>query len=218
MRAQPKEWEKNQLRVVSVGDDGAVHRSVRTVCNMDERLAWAGQYWDAATALREASSNCPHIIVLDQLSDMPMTDCLRKLKAVSPAVTVIAVGSSTEWHTLAAAIVAGANGYVAKTCWQLELPHALAAAARGEPFLCPKAQQSVVQFLKTDHPENIDEHLTLREKQVLSLEAQGFSYKQIAARLHISIHTVNNHLRKSREKLGAHSAIEAIRKASLLQE
>lgn len=59
-------------------------------------------------------------------------------------------------------------------------------------------------------PANADELLTVREREILWLEAQGLSYKQIAAQLGISECTVRNHLYAVRQKLDAHSAIEAI--------
>ena len=67
-------------------------------------------------------------------------------------------------------------------------------------------------------PADSSSTLTAREREVLRLEARGFSYKLIAAQLRISEHTVNNHLYNARQKLGARSAFEAIQCVWPLEE
>ena len=113
-------------------------------------------------------------------------------------------------HTTAsrvrAARAAGALGFVAKTAPLGTILEALAAAMRGEPYLCRVAQVTLEN-------EEEDVALTPRESQVLAYIAAGRSNKQIAALLRVAPRTVETHRERLMEKLAAHNAADLTRAA-----
>ncbi len=86
----------------------------------------------------------------------------------------------------------------------------IASVVKGWPALCPFAQRAIADFFQRAGDQGAGAPLTRCEEKILLLEARGLLYKEIAAQLHLSAHTVNNHLYAIRQKLGVHTAIEAI--------
>ena len=112
------------------------------------------------------------------------------------------------------AIRNGANGYVLKkTAPAKLLEYIQEAASGGAPMTASIATQVLKMFSQINPSQNEDYNLSDREKQVLQLLVDGYSYKMIASEMFISIDTVRSHIKKIYEKLHVNSKSEAVAKA-----
>jgi DNA-binding NarL/FixJ family response regulator len=108
----------------------------------------------------------------------------------------------------------GAKGYMLKNAIELDLNRAVKALAEGEAYFSPAISHIVLESMKTgsfrDSAPDPYERLTLREKEVLQLIAQGKSNKEIAVLLNISVNTVAVHRARLMETLGLHRTAELV--------
>ncbi len=203
-----------QTRVACVGDDEGLHRLVHFSCDHDKSSIWAGSWLDVEGLLREVSGARPDIVVLSPPNDIVAMERRWHFLVAVVHIPVIVVGLSADWESVNGALRAGAKGYLLRARCGSEMKRALVAVAKGEVFLCPVAQRSVVQFCqRREATPPTGTTLTPCEGQVLNLFQTGLSYKHIAECLGKSVYTVANHLRHAREKLHAGSSIEAVHKA-----
>jgi len=104
---------------------------------------------------------------------------------------------------------AGASGYLLKDCASQELANAILQVARGKKYLSPEITGVVINdFLLGDSSEDVAiaaSQLSPREREVLQLIAEGWSTKQIASHLYVSIKTIETHRRQIMKKLDLHS-------------
>jgi DNA-binding NarL/FixJ family response regulator len=122
---------------------------------------------------------------------------------------VVVLTASAADHVLMAAIEAGASGFLSKTRSIDEVAAAVRAAAAGESVISPELLARLLpRFQRNGANGGAD--LTEREREVLSLVAEGLSNGAIAERLVVSVHTVRNHIASLSAKLGAHSKLEAL--------
>jgi DNA-binding NarL/FixJ family response regulator len=112
------------------------------------------------------------------------------------------------------AIEAGAKGYILKDAIEVDLPQAVVVLAQGGAFMSPAVSNLVLEGLKTgtmqEKGSDPYDRLTLREKEVLQLIAQGKSNKEIATLLDISINTVAVHRARMMDTLGLHRTAELV--------
>jgi DNA-binding NarL/FixJ family response regulator len=210
--AQPEQ----PRRIAVVDGDGGTHVTVRAAL---EGVGWQVEsYLSAAEAIAAIPRNPPNAVLMDiQLPDANGLALLRKLKTLCPRVRIVILAARDDPAGVLDSLAAGADGYLVRPQRVPELLRALEAAVSGDLLLCPEARRGLVQFVKEHRlAQSGAISLTPRQNQVLALEAQGLSYKQIAAELGITVSTVKNHLSNIRDKLGAHSAFEAMRGAGLL--
>jgi DNA-binding NarL/FixJ family response regulator len=127
----------------------------------------------------------------------------------SPATKVLIVAAHASIDVVASAIEAGAVGVVAKTDNLEELLTAVRRAGRGGMVLPPGRLHEVATHLRT-RPPPVGSDLTVREREVLTHLSRGTNPDAIAHGLGVSTHTVRNHVRAVRRKLGASSQLEAV--------
>ena len=115
----------------------------------------------------------------------------------------LALSVSDAAEDVIAVIRAGARGYVTKTISAEELREAVHRVAEGDAVFSPRLAGFVLDAFRSDelHPDAELEQLTPREREVLRLIARGYRYKEIAARLHLSVKTVESHVSNVLRKL-----------------
>ena len=110
------------------------------------------------------------------------------------------------------ALKAGASGYVLKAQADTDLLAAIRAVERGEPFLTPEAQRTLIKDV-LERGSSGEEELTPREEEIVKLVAEAHTTKQIAELLHLSEKTVENHRANAMRKLGMRDRVELVRYA-----
>lgn len=192
------------VRVILVEDHAMVREGLARLLADEPDIEVVGEADDGRAGVELAGELRPNIVVMNlSLPGMNGADATRHVRASLPDVRVIALSSDGDARRLADALAAGAAGYVCKTCGFRELAAAVRAVAIGHTYLCPNMARIAV----LDYRERVvaigprDIGLTLREREVLQLIAEGRSTKEIAAALHISQKTIGTHRHNLRRKL-----------------
>jgi len=172
-----------------------------------------GEACDGREAVRLAQELSPDIALLDLT--MPLlngVDAGRAILQTSPKTKVVLLTMHTENHYVLDALRAGIKGYVLKTKAAEELVQAIQEVSLGKLYLTPGVSEVVVQayLAKTDLPP---EPLSLREREVLQLIAEGKTTKEVAVVLGISVKTAESHRTRMMEKLNVHETASLVRYA-----
>jgi DNA-binding NarL/FixJ family response regulator len=171
-----------------------------------------GEAENGREAVRLARELSPDLVIMDvTMPDLNGIDATRIITSGSNNTKVIALSMYSDKQFVQGMIQAGASGYLLKDCAFEELVSAIQAVIQGDTYLSPGIAGIVVQDyltkLTTDR-SSADTVLTNREREVLQLIAEGNSTKEIAARLTVSVKTVETHRRQIMEKLGIFSIAE----------
>ena len=191
------------IRVVLVDDHELFRAGVRgELAGLVDIVGEAGSVAEAAPLIRELD---PDVVLLDvHLPDGGGEAVIATVAPERPAVKFLALSVSDAAEDVIAVIRAGARGYVTKTISRDELFDAVRRVSDGDAVFSPRLAGFVLDAFRTGEPLGADEELetlTPREREVLQLIARGYLYKEIAARLHLSVKTVEAHVSSVLRKL-----------------
>jgi len=191
------------IRVVLVDDHELFRAGVRgELAGLVDIVGEAGTVAEAAPMIRELD---PDVVLLDvHLPDGGGEAVIASVAPERPAVKFLALSVSAAAEDEIAVIRAGARGYVTKTISRDELFDAVRRVSDGDAVFSPRLAGFVLDAFRTGEPLGADEELetlTPREREVLQLIARGYLYKEIAARLHLSVKTVEAHVSSVLRKL-----------------
>jgi len=191
------------IRVVLVDDHELIRAGVRgELAGLVDIVGEAGTVAEAAPMIRELD---PDVVLLDvHLPDGGGEAVIASVAPERPAVKFLALSVSDAAEDVIAVIRAGARGYVTKTISRDELFDAVRRVSDGDAVFSPRLAGFVLDAFRTGEPLGADEELetlTPREREVLQLIARGYLYKEIAARLHLSVKTVEAHVSSVLRKL-----------------
>jgi len=190
-------------RVVLVDDHDLFLAGVRSqLGDSVEVVGEAGTVADAVPLIKQLD---PHVVLLDvHLPDGKGDAIINAVAPERPGVKFLALSVSDAAEDVIAVIRAGARGYVTKTIAADELTAAIGRVAQGDAVFSPRLAGFVLDAFRAGDrltsSAELDE-LTPREREVLQLIARGYMYKEIAARLHLSVKTVESHVSSVLRKL-----------------
>jgi DNA-binding NarL/FixJ family response regulator len=190
-------------RVVLVDDHALFLAGVRSeLGDAVEVVGEAGTVADAVPLIKQVD---PHVVLLDvHLPDGKGDAIINAVAPERPGVKFLALSVSDAAEDVIAVIRAGARGYVTKTIAAEELTAAIGRVAQGDAVFSPRLAGFVLDAFRAGDrltsSAELDE-LTPREREVLQLIARGYMYKEIAARLHLSVKTVESHVSSVLRKL-----------------
>jgi DNA-binding NarL/FixJ family response regulator len=203
------------LRVLLVEDHVVVRDGLKTLINAEADMHVVGEATDGREVRQLAAQLQPDVVVMDvSMPHLNGIDATRRLKEVFPAIKILALSGYEDRIYIRRMMEAGATGYVFKRSASGELLRALRLVATGAIYLDAEAARRLESFLSTPTAKatkTLD--LTPRESEVLRLIAWGFSNKEIAARLGITVKTVETHRARSMEKLDLRSRAAIVRLA-----
>jgi DNA-binding NarL/FixJ family response regulator len=200
-------------RVVLVDDHELFRAGVRgEIATSVDIVGEAGTVAEAVPLIRELD---PDVVLLDvHLPDGGGEGVIAGVSQERPAVKFLALSVSDAAEDVIGVIRAGARGYVTKTISGAELEDAIERVAQGDAVFSPRLAGFVLDAFRAGEPLGGDselDSLTPREREVLQLIARGYRYKEIAARLHLSIKTVEAHVSSVLRKLQLSSRHELSR-------
>jgi len=204
------------IRVVLADDHTLLRAGLRALIQQIPGVEVVGEASDGRETLAIVRERRPDILISDiampQLSGLEITP--RVVQECSPTkVIILSMHSSEEY--VCQALRAGASGYLLKDSGTVELEIALRAVARGETYLSPAVSKVVIaDYLQrtSEEPTELD-LITPRQREILSLIAQGHSTKAIARSLGISTKTVETHRTQLMDRLGIHDIANLVRLA-----
>jgi DNA-binding NarL/FixJ family response regulator len=193
---------------VAVADDHAIVRNgLVQLLTSDPRIEVIGAVGDGEAAVSLCVEQHPEVMVMDlSMPGMNGVEATRLIVERAPGTQVVVLTSFVDRDRVLAALEAGAIGYMLKDSEPDELLRGIHAAARGESPLDPRAARTMIGAQRESGPL---EELTDREREVLSLVAEGLPNKQIARRLGISEKTVKAHLTHAFRTIGVDDRMQA---------
>jgi RNA polymerase sigma factor (sigma-70 family) len=195
-------------RVVLVDDHGLFRSGVRA--ELGRQVEVVGEADDVQPAIDLIASVVPDVVLLDvHLPGGGGQAVVQAIRAAHPSVRFLALSASDAPEDVIAVIRAGARGYVTKTISTPELADAIRRVAAGDAVFSHRLAGFVLDAfassegsaeVKPSFDPELDQ-LTSREREVLRLIAQGYTYKEIARELYISVKTVESHVSSVLRKL-----------------
>jgi DNA-binding NarL/FixJ family response regulator len=206
----PEETVMTRPRVLLADDHRLLREAFKQL--LQPRCEVVGAVGDGRTLLEAAPQLRPDIVVLDIA--MPLLnglDAARQLRRLMPAVKVIFLTVSEDPEVAADAFRAGASGYLLKNSASAELLQAIREVFEGRSYVTPLATQGLVgSFLQGLGPEKKAGDLSVRQRDVLQLLAEGHTMKEIARMLKITVRTVAYHKYGMMGELGIKTNAELV--------
>lgn len=187
--------DTDAIRVLIADDHAVVREGVRHVLDADHGFQVVGEAATGADVVRLARSLDPDVIVLDiSMPEMTGLQALDAIREARPEARVLMLSIHENQEYTARSARAGARGYLRKDSAPSELREAVRAIHAGATYFCaPTSPPSVAGPSATPEPGAGLASLSAREREVLAEIAHGASNKEIAARLRISVRTVESH-------------------------
>jgi DNA-binding NarL/FixJ family response regulator len=202
------------ITILLADDHGLVRAGIRALLHDIANVQVVGEAETAEEALALAQQLQPTIVLMDiSMPGLGGLEATRRLTLQYPEMGVIILSMHTDQLYIMRALRAGAKGYLLKGARTPELELAIASVARGETYLSPSTSKAIVDKMlrRSDSESNPLDRLTTRQREVLQLIAGGFSSKEIARELGLSMKTVNTHRTDIMEQLGIHDIAGLVR-------
>ncbi|MGZ4164238.1 MAG: response regulator [Tumebacillaceae bacterium] len=200
-----------------IADDHAIVRSgLSMLINAQPDMEVIGTAADGGEAFQKALELQPDIVLMD-LSMPPGENgwsATTRLRDAAPNISILVLTMHDDEEYLFRVLQAGASGYILKSAPDQDLLTAIRTVKSGAAYLHPSATKSLIQeFLQRVHKgEDVEQFqvLTNREQEILTLIAKGYSNKEIAENLIVSVKTIESHKAKIMEKLHMKSRHELV--------
>jgi two-component system nitrate/nitrite response regulator NarL len=201
----------DKIKVLVVDDHPMVLEGMRSMLLQIEFVTVAGTVSNAYAAMEHIKLTPPDIVITDiNMPEISGIELTLKIKKEFPAVRIIAMSTFKERSYISQMIQNGASGYLVKSASKEEIEEAILSVYEGKLYMSldvnlSSADQQELKNIPT---------LSTREKEVLLLIADGFTNPQIAAKLFISLHTVDSHRKNLLTKFGINNTASLIKLAA----
>ena len=207
----------NKLRIL-IADDHALFRDgLKALVTAQTDMEVIGEADNGRAAWQKAKELIPNVVIMDvSMPEMNGASATEMLRRDCPDVKILALTAYRDKSCLDQLLRSGASGYVLKLSAAEELIDAIRVVAGGEFYLDREMSESISSsYVRKQCQKGSTElkELTIREEEVMRLIAQGYSNKEIASQLTISVKTVETHKANLMEKLDLNSRTEIVRYA-----
>jgi DNA-binding NarL/FixJ family response regulator len=202
------------VRVMVVDDHPVWRDGVRGDLEASGRAVVVAEASDGGEAIERAREVMPELVLMDlNLPTVRGVEAIRRIVEESPHVKVLVLSASGEEADVLEAVKVGASGYLLKSATAAELAEAVTRVRAGEPVFSPSLAALVLGEFRRMSSAATEPGLTARETEVLKLVAKGYTYREIADKLVISVKTVQNHVQNILTKLQLSKRYELMRYA-----
>ncbi len=210
----------NKLRILLADDHQTIRDGLKLLVNSQSDMETVGEADNGRVAVQLAQELLPDVVVMDvSMPELNGLQATKKLNQKCPQVKVLTLTRHTDDGYLQQLLQAGARGYVLKQSKSVELLSAIRAVAAGQTYLDPAiTEQAITQIRSAGRAArgtSSDANLSGREAEVLRLIAWGYINKEVAARLSLSVKTVEFHKANGMRKMGMKSRVDIVRYAML---
>jgi len=208
----------NKLRILIAEDHGLMRAGMKLLVEAQEDMEVVGEAGDGRAAIELAKRLHPDVVLMDiSMPELNGLQASAELKRIAPDLKILTVTRHTDDAYLQELLRAGVSGYVLKQSAPTDLIVAIRAVASGKVYLDPKITGKVLNSYTEKgnklRGEKSGEQLTGRESEVLRHIALGYSNKEIAEKMGISVKTVEAHKANSLKKLHMESRKDIVRYA-----
>lgn len=203
---------KHALRVALVEDQPEIRENWKRLIESFRDFDFVCACASAEEALQTIPAARPDVVLMDIfLPRMSGIECTARLKALLPKIQIVILTAIDDDESVFLALEAGADGYLLKRTTPKDLRTALLdASTGGAPMSSEIARRVIESFRRRAHARDDATNLSTREEEVLELLSKGYSNKEIADRLELSVDTVRSHLKHIYEKMHVRSRTEAV--------
>jgi len=208
----------DKLRILLADDHQMFREGLGALVGSEPDMEVVGEADDGRAAVALAERLRPELVLMDvSMPSMNGLQATERIKQSCPQVKVLALTRHADDGYLRQLLKAGVAGYVLKRSGSDELLRAIRAVAAGQSYLDPSVASSVITDAVGRQAVGVDagKELSRREEQILHLIARGYANKEIAARLDVSVKTVEMHKANAMRKLGMTSRIDIVSYAIL---
>lgn len=208
----------NKLRILLAEDHETIRDGLKLLVNSQPDMEVVGAAANGRVAVQLAQQLVPDVVVMDvSMPELNGLQATKKLKEKFPQMKILPLTRHTDDGYLQQLLLAGASGYVLKQSKSVELLRAIRAVALGQTYLDPAIAEKAVNPIRSRATRGLppDANLTDREAEVLRLIAWGHINKEVAARLNVSVKTVEVHKANAMRKMGMKSRVDVVRYALL---
>lgn len=202
------------ITVLLADDHRLVREALRDALAREADVRVVAEVGEGEAAVDYVARLHPDVVVLDiGLPDLNGIEVAARIQKLGTPTRIVALSAYSDKRFVTEMLRAGAAAYVSKAAAGTELVVAIRAVAAGGSYLSPDVAATLVAGVRGDASEGSAARLGRREREILTLIAQGERSPAIAARLHISGATVEAHRRNIMRKLGLHTVAELTRYA-----
>lgn len=210
MGADQGDAASDRIRIVIADDHVVVRSGLRLLLDREHDLEVVAEAGDVESALRYVRGHHPDVLILDlNMPGRPSLDAIPEIGTQAPGISIVVLTMQEDPSSAREALAAGAAGYVLKEASDAELVQAVRHAAAGGTYLSPRLGARLASEPVSRAPDD----LSPREVEVLKLIGLGHTNAEIAAKLFISVRTVESHRARIQHKLHVSTRAELVRYA-----
>jgi two-component system, NarL family, response regulator NreC len=203
------------IRVMLADDHTLLRQGLRRIIESDAELVVVAEASSGAEAIQLAEQHRPDVAVMDiAMKELNGIEAASQIQKCSPETAILILSMFSDERYIMRAVKAGARGYLLKDSVEEDLLKAIRSTHAGHSFFSPLIARTLLdgyaRGLNSRDVEDRFELLTIRERQIYQLLAEGRGNKEIAQNLGLSLHTVETHRVRIMEKMDVHSAAELV--------
>jgi len=200
------------VRIILADDHKIMREGLRALLAKQKEIEVIAEADSGRGVIELCSQLHPDVVVIDiSMPDLNGIDAARQITRQAPDIKVIALSMHSDKKYVKEMLAAGASGYLLKDAAFEELGMAIATVLKNKTYLSPQITDTVVKdYVNENVPKNsiASTALSAREREVLQLIAEGKSTRDIAAKLYVSVKTIETHRKQIMAKLGLNSIAE----------
>jgi DNA-binding NarL/FixJ family response regulator len=199
---------REMIRIAIVEDQVRYRDLLRLILTQSDNIELLFEKEHCRNIMEDVVKQLPDVLIMDiDLPGRSGIDGVRELKEVFPDLKILMLTVFEDDEKIFGAIKAGANGYLLKKDPPQKILDAIRELYEGKASMNGMIAKKVLEYFQQKPTVSVEEqyHVTKREKEILSLLMEGWSYKEIATKCFISPETMNSHIKNIYQKLNVHS-------------
>ncbi|MEI2748479.1 MAG: response regulator transcription factor [Ferruginibacter sp.] len=198
------------LQIAIIEDNQQYRKAIEMILELDQKFSLLHTLGNCNEMMEHFADAKPDVVLMD--IDMPGMNGIQavwEIKKEFPEIKILMLTVFEDEEKIFGALKAGANGYLLKKDSPVKILESIEAVYNGESPMNGMIASKVLEFFQKTKTAEVDQSsLTEREKQILQLIIKGYSYKEIASSIFISVETLNSHIKNIYRKLNVHSRSE----------
>ncbi|MDQ2712105.1 MAG: response regulator transcription factor [Acidobacteriota bacterium] len=199
------------IKILLADDHTIVRQGLKLILASQPDFEVIGEAANGREAVELAQKLKPDIVILDvAMPELNGIEATKRMNEANSRIRILVLSMHKEAIYVREILKAGARGYLLKDVIDTELLNAVRSVARGDGYISPAVSGALLSHYRQKVTNPVD-LLSNREREVLQFIAEGKTNKEVAAKLNLSVYTVDSHRGKIMEKLNLHSTGELVR-------